>query len=319
MQNEEHASLSFLDLASVVLGAEKRPMTFDEIWEHAQSSGLAGRLRTKGKTPAATLGALLYTSVKKSDSPFTKVGARPARFFLKELAASIPPPSVGEVATPRTRTRTRSFSERDIHPLLVRFAEDNFSVYCKTIFHERSLKKSEKQNQWLHPDIVGFSLTSGDWDHAVVQLAQSTGSSAARFYSFEMKIALDFTTLREFFFQAVSNSSWAHQGYLVAAEIDEDTEFREELKRLSQSFGIGVIQLDLDEPIDSLILYPAEERSEIDWETVNRISTVNSDFADFIRVVSNSIKINHPALSGFDPAPDGAVLDALVRKLQSGR
>jgi hypothetical protein len=201
----------------------------------------------------------------------------------------------------------------------VRFAEDNFSVYCKTIFHERSLKKSEKQNQWLHPDIVGFSLTSGDWDHAVVQLAQSTGSSAARFYSFEMKIALDFTTLREFFFQAVSNSSWAHQGYLVAAEIDEDTEFREELKRLSQSFGIGVIQLDLDEPIDSLILYPAEERSEIDWETVNRISTVNSDFADFIRVVSNSIKINHPALSGFDPAPDGAVLDALVRKLQSGR
>lgn len=313
-QPDNDNALSFLELATLVLTAEKRAMTSDEIWEHAQVNGLVPRLRTRGKTPAATLGALLYTSVKKPDSPFTKSGLRPARFYLKALTPAVPAPQQLEAIVARPALHTRNFSERDLHPLLVRFASDTFSAHCKTILHEHSSRRGEKQNQWLHPDIVGFSLTSGDWESAVVQLAQSTGSSAARLYSFEMKITLEFSTLREYFFQAVSNSSWAHEGYLVAAQIDEDPDFMAELKRLSQSFGIGVLQLDLDEPIDSAILFPAAQKTEVDWETVNRIAAVNPDFSDFVHSVTNSIRINEPVINGFDRAYEDKELAAYLEQ-----
>jgi hypothetical protein len=40
-----------------------------------------------------------------------------------------------------------------------------------------------------------------------------------------MKKNLNFTNLREYYFQAVSNSSWANEGYIVALDIDEDESF----------------------------------------------------------------------------------------------
>lgn len=59
-----------------------------------------------------------------------------------------------------------------------------------------------------------------------------------------MKKTLNFTNLREYYFQAVSNSSWANEGYIVALDIDEDDSFLAELKRLNNAFGIGVIKLN---------------------------------------------------------------------------
>lgn len=44
-------------------------------------------------------------------------------------------------------------------------------------------------------------------------------------------------------FQAVSNSSWANEGYLVVLQ-EIDSEVLSELRRLNQSFGIGVIKLE---------------------------------------------------------------------------
>jgi hypothetical protein len=148
-----------------------------------------------------------------------------------------------------------------------------------------------------------------------VQLAQASGDLAARIYSFEVKIAVDFPTLREYFFQAVSNSSWAHEGYLVAVEIDEDPEFREELTRLSQSFGIGVIQLNTKNPLDSAILLAAREKPSIDWKTVDRIAELNPDFSEFISSVANSIKINQPAVAAFDRLLNDTELELHVKKL----
>ena len=183
---------------------------------------------------------------------------------------------------------------------MVRFAQDQFRAHCKTIFHEKSLEKGQKHNQWVHPDIVGFSLTTQGWNSPVVQLAKSSGAIAAKLYSFEIKVSIDFTSLRECFFQAVSNSSWAHEGYLVVAEMEEDPAFSEELRRLSQSFGIGVINLDTAQVEDSEIILAARERSEIDWDTVNRIAEINPDFRDFVDCVGKSITINQVAAKGFD-------------------
>ena len=219
MQNQ----ISFIELARLVLAKENKPLTVDEIWDVAQKVGLVSQLETGGKTPKASLGARLYTDVKRSNSPFGKIGARPARFVLKTSLGKIPKEILDQIPEiPSSFVQSFSYPERDLHPLLVWFAKDKFEAHCKTIFHEKSVKKGPKHNQWLHPDIAGFSLNSQDWKREVVDLAQRSGAETAKLYSFELKIAIDFSTLREYFFQAVSNSSWAHEGYLVAAEIDED-------------------------------------------------------------------------------------------------
>lgn len=106
-----------------------------------------------------------------------------------------------------------------------------------------------------------------------------------RLFSFEIKKVLSKANYREAFFQAVSNSSWAHEGYLVAADIKQDDEFLAELERLASSFGIGIIQLDPKDIDASRILYPARNRENLDWETINKLCKQNKDFEKFLQDV----------------------------------
>ncbi len=315
MESAAAEKISFFELAKRVLENVGKPMTAGEIWQHAEQTGIASLLQSTGKTPEASLGARLYTDVQKPSSAFVKLGSRPAKFLVKSLAGSIPDLQQQVAAQPSPLVVQKTYAERELHPLLVWFADGTFGAHCRTIFHEKSLKKGEKQNQWIHPDIVGFALTTQDWTHEVVQLVQNSGALPARLYSFEVKISLDFPTLREYFFQAVSNSSWAHEGYLAAVDIDDDPDFRAELTRLSQSFGIGVIQLNTSEPLDSSVLLAAREKSEIDWQTVDRIAALNPDFKDFVNSVAKSVKINQPAVNGFDKLFTDAELQVYLKKM----
>lgn len=311
--------ISFLELARRVIEKAGKPMTVGEIWLNAEQTGLASLLKGKGKTPEATLGARLYTEVKKPSSALVKLGARPAKFLTKSLVGSISEKDLQQqiASPPAAQIKEKGYAERELHPFLVWFADQTFGAHCRTIFHEKSQKKGEKQNQWIHPDVVGFALTTQHWTQEVVQLAQTTGALAARLYSFEVKLSLEFPTLREFFFQAVSNSSWAHEGYLVAVHIDEDQEFRAELTRLSQSFGIGIIRLNTNDPSDSRVILAARDKTEIDWETVDRIATVNTDFGEFISSVAKSVKINQPAVNDFDKVLTDDELGVYLKKIMS--
>ncbi|MGR6035924.1 MAG: hypothetical protein ACU4EQ_11865 [Candidatus Nitrosoglobus sp.] len=90
---------------------------------------------------------------------------------------------------------------------------------------------------------------------------------------------------RKHFFQAVSNSSWANEGYLVCTGIvGKDTE--DELRMLSALHGIGVIALSLENPSESEIVVPARARQEIDWQSINRLVEENEDMRDFVELVS---------------------------------
>lgn len=318
MTESPKQKISFLELASRVLAQHKKALTSQEIWEAAAPLGLVSQLASSGKTPEATLGSLLYTDVKKPTSSFSKVGARPARFLLKTQLSSLSEQELTQQASqPQPSTKAeKKFGERELHPLLTWFADRSFGAHCRTIYHEKSQKKGEKHNQWVHPDVVAFSLPTQTWDPEVVRLSKASGAQLSKLYSFELKIALDFSSLRECFFQAVSNSSWAHEGYLVASRIDEDPEFHDEIRRLSQSFGIGVIRLDLDQPNDSFVLLPAQERNELDWATIDRIAALNPDFRGFIASVVKSMQINEPALNGFDTILDDGAAEALALKLR---
>ncbi len=114
-----------------------------------------------------------------------------------------------------------------------------------------------------------------------------TGQKRHKLFSFELKIKLNLSNLKASYFQAVSNSSWANEGYLVVFDIDD--EVLNELRRLNQSFGIGVIKLE-SEVSDSKILLPAKER-EIDIPTLNMLVEQSpEDFKPFMRKINEQIE-----------------------------
>ncbi|HQH86746.1 MAG TPA: hypothetical protein PKX49_13550 [Anaerolineaceae bacterium] len=161
-------------------------------------------------------------------------------------------------------------------------------AHLKTINHSKSEKRYF--GEWVHPDIVGCYFPFRDWENEVMDVSELVGKSTIKLYSFELKRELSFVNLREAFFQAVSNSSWANEGYLVAANIDKEEEFMSELERLSAAFGIGVIRLDIDDPDSSEVLLPARAKDSIDWETVNKVAGMNPDFSEFLRRIKNDMR-----------------------------
>ena len=89
--------------------------------------------------------------------------------------------------------------------------------------------------------------------------------------------------LKQYYFQALSNSSWANYGYLVAFEINVD--LFEEMERLNNAFGIGIIHMQANE---SRILFPAR-KNQLDYVTIEKLNNLNKDFNTFIAKLSKVI------------------------------
>ena len=276
----------YIQLAQKVLEAEKRPLTINEIWEVAVDKGLDKTLGTRGKTPSASLGATIHVDTRDNpNSLFVSIGARPMRFLLKtQLKGN----EEFNFMPPAEKQSAKQFIEKALHPFMAYYGRYYMGAYLKTINHSKSEKKGF--GEWVHPDIVGCYFPYKDWEGEVVEVSTLMGNTSVKLYSFELKRELSISNIRESFFQAVSNSSWANEGYLVAANIDTDDDFRSELKRLSTAFGIGVIQLDIDDPDSCDIVLPANSKDFIDWDTVNKLSGINPDFRDFLKRIRNDMK-----------------------------
>jgi len=305
-------SYSFMDLAIDVLKKATIPLTYQEIWQAGKDTGLAQKFETSGKTPWATLGARLYVDVRDNEqTKFIKVGNRPARFFLQERKAEITTDAITRIEKEETKKseKVSAYLERDLHPLLTYFAYANpsfnrgRSILTKTIFHEKSYKSG--YNEWIHPDMVGFYIPLEDWRPDVIELNRLVDNNSLRLFSFELKRSLTKGNYREAYFQAVSNSSWAHEGYLVAANVLQDDEFLAELERLASSFGIGIIHLDPTDIDGSRILYPARIKSTLDWETINKLCSQNTDFGKFLQ----DVKIDFEARRVHRAEYDEVVMD----------
>jgi hypothetical protein len=186
-----------------------------------------------------------------------------------------------EVDTPLV---SETFSEQELYPLLIEFLSKDMGLSCLRI-DERKSKNSHGNggNHWLHPDIVALEPLDQGWDEIVRSCVRSGNHSSVRLWSFEVKKHLTKGNVRKYFFQAVSNSSWANFGYLVATGLNSDVEG--ELQMLASLHGIGVLLLDTESLFDSQILIPAQERSNVDWQSANRIVAENSDFHHYIEQV----------------------------------
>ena len=283
---------SLFDFAKEVLENSDKPLTYQEIWDKGVELGLDKKLNLTGKTPWQSLGARLFVDVRDNEnSCFIKLGKNPARFFLKDKKDSLPKNIIEkiEISESKQTKETARFNERDLHPLLSYFvyANPSFnrgrSVLTKTIYHEKSKKNG--YNEWLHPDIVGFYIPLEEWDTNLIEFNRLSENNVIKLYSFEIKKTINKGNYRQSFFQAVSNSSWANEGYLVAADIKQDDDLLSELERLSTSFGIGIIHLDLQDIDSSLVLFPAKHKEKLDWDTMNKLVEQNKDFAKFIQDV----------------------------------
>lgn len=183
-----------------------------------------------------------------------------------------------------TPLQNPALKEHDLYPLLIEFLHKDMGLYCQRI-DERKSKNTQGSggNHWLHPDIVALEPRDQSWDDVVRQCARSAGDSAMRLWSFEVKKHLTKGNVRQYFFQTVSNSSWANFGYLVITGLNDDVEG--ELQMLASLHGIGVLLLNTDSLFDSQILIPAHQRVTVDWQSANRIVSENSDFRHYIEQV----------------------------------
>lgn len=294
--------MTFLQLAQRILNEEKQPLSASEIWQIAVAKGYEKQVDSKGKTPWATLGAQIYVDVRDNNqSVFSTIGSRPKRFVLKNLY-TLETPTPETVKIPQLIDKKPDFLEKDLHPLMSFFGFYYLKAYLKTINHSKSDKKGF--GEWVHPDVVGCYFPFRDWEEKVVQVSSLMGNTAVKLYSFELKRELSLSNLRESFFQSVSNSSWANEGYLVAAQIDTDEDFITELKRLSTAFGIGVIKLDIEDPDSSEVMLPAKVKDLVDWDTVNKLSVMNPDFRDFLIRIHNDMNTREVRNELYDPVLD---------------
>ncbi|KPX05182.1 COG2958 family protein [Pseudomonas syringae] len=208
---------------------------------------------------------------------------RPRHYYWSNMDANAEVAAEGIALATTDLPRPSPLREHALYPLLTEYLQtDDQRVYAMRINEKRSSNRvGSGGNEWLHPDLVGLENLTTDWTLDLRDCIRVLGERRARLWSFEVKLLLNRSNARKSFFQTVSNSSWAHFGYLVAGTVEGDGTLKE-LRMLAAAHGIGVIQLDVDNPTESQILIPARERSEIDWDMCNRLTEENADFAEFI-------------------------------------
>jgi len=242
--------------------------------------------------------------VQKEHPEIKTTEGRPRKFYYTEKS-EVAAAEAAELPTPVASGGEKGLKikESDLYPIIYGYLlKEDPAVYTKRIDEKKSANKQGKSgNHWLHPDLVGLEVLDSSWAEEVQNCAKVLSAKRARLWSFEVKLLINRSNVRECFFQAVSNSSWAHFGYLVAREF-EDKAWKE-LRMLCAAHGIGVIQLEVEDPTESQILVPATERSEIDWDAASRLAAENPDFKDFLKLVKEFYQIGKVKLPDW-PEPD---------------
>lgn len=245
---------------------------------------------------ASEIGARKNTLLKLSISwdDFQK----PRRYFYQEYPLDGNSETQVNIASSDGST-SQNINEFDLYQPLMTYLYSEIGLYCMRI-RENTSKNSmgAGANKWLHPDIVAMQPLDKNWNKEVRECLKESGSSNVKLWSFEVKRSLTLANLRQSFFQAVSNSSWANEGYLVASIFGPNIE--SELRILSSLHGIGIIKLNIEDTSESEILLPSARRPEADWQSVNRIFQENNDFRNFIRNVYTYLKAGNLELKGWN-------------------
>ncbi len=267
--------------------------TLDEIKGLANYLDVYNHIVEKGyydfkdaKTPDQTVSAILGSFIRDGDTRVKRIRNSNGSYsyYLTKKEAEIDLEIlIGEVdnqpiEAKSHKVKDKTYFERDLHKLLSSYLK-NTKVYSKTIFHEQSKYGRDNNQIWTHPDMVGIKFLKLQNKTSQKFLKSVNSIDTFKISSYELKKEINSDTdLKKAYFQAVSNSSWANYGYLVALEISDS--LSEEMERLNQSFGIGIIELNAN-PFQSKVLYPSRIR-ELDFKTIDKLCKINKEFEQFI-------------------------------------
>ncbi|GAA7634574.1 COG2958 family protein [Helicobacter pylori] len=264
------------------------PIKVTEVYDKAKELFEKGEITKMfdygGKTPHQSVNAFIYTALNKGEEvPFLKAQEKPVLIALKG-AAKEPVLNMEKISAPSAKI----MHERDLRPFLtyMAFHNENLKCYTKTIFHEESLKSPKGMDRWLYPDMVGVRFLHAELSNEnLIAFSKKFDTLPVKLVSFELKKEISVNNCRKCYFQAISNSSWANEGYLVGRHIDtHNPQLMDLLKRLHASFGIGVIDLRTDED-KSAILLNAKYKEKIDYTVALELSDKNPKFSGFLKSV----------------------------------
>ncbi|MGB6230098.1 MAG: hypothetical protein WBF53_08230 [Litorimonas sp.] len=249
----------------------------------------------------AEIGSQRLSLLKRHDDVRT-VETRPREFYVtastEQDEAEAPTLHVS-----LANSAQKALTEHDLYPKLGEYLWSESDCYAMRIDERRSKNnRGQKGNMWLYPDVVGMTSLSQDWSRNTVDLAKETRAELAQLFSFEVKLTINRANVREVFFQTLSNSSWAHQSYLVASEINSKAV--PELRMLCASHGIGLIQLDADDPANSQTLIPAQPKPSVDWNLLDRLAVENTDARKFVKAVWDFYRTGDTSVRAWDLTPE---------------
>ena len=276
--------------------------TYQEVTDYIKSNEL---YISDGKTLEATVSALLGDFIRKNDTRIGRLKEGRTYFYYltkNQLENKIDLLNIQQKIDKKPKI---DFYERDLHPLFVSYLKSQ-NIFSKTILHEESKNSKDETQKWVHPDIIGVKFTKLNSDITSRLLKTLEKKDSCEIISYELKkeINSDYE-LKKSYFQAVSNSSWANRGYLVALDIN--TNLYSELKRLNKAFGIGIIKLHSN-PFESQILFQSSYR-ELDYQTIDKLSNINGKYEDIIEQIEKILNADNRYLD--------SSLEELSRKCDS--
>lgn len=296
--------MTYYDAAKKVLEQSDVPMRLNEIWEKSCELGYDKQIEETGKkknsdfqmskTPITSLASSIYTDIKYNPDTtiFVKVGR--GEFFLKSKINSSNQNLINNTNEEDTddiivnNSANKKILEEDLHIPLTKYLY-SMKIYSKTINANATDVNLKGKMKWGTPDII--AVTFKDYiNKSVLKLFNYINLPTTELYAYELKLKLTLGNLTEYYFQALSNSGWANEAWLVAMEINEnDIDLMEEIKRLNQSFGVGIIKLNYYNPEDSEILFSAKKRNDLDIDTMHKLCN-NRQFQDFIDDVNEILE-----------------------------
>jgi hypothetical protein len=258
------------------------------------------------KTPSATVSALLGDFIRIGDTRVKRMKQEGGGYgyYLTKNEQNIGIEILSgdtetQIVKPIKVNKSKTYEERDLHKVLSSYLK-NTDTYSKTIFHEQSNGKDNNQI-WTHPDMVGIKFLSLQTKASQNFLKSINRVATFKLSSYELKREINSDSeLKKAFFQAVSNSSWANYGYLVAFEFSDS--LNEEMARLNQSFGIGIIELNAN-PYQSKVLYPSVFR-DLDFKTIDKLCKMNKEFEKFVEQTEKLMTASEKYVSGVEKELD---------------
>lgn len=268
--------MSLKDVCFKCLEVLEKPVSRTEITDYINKNDLYDFGNTQ--RPGASVSAQLGNFIRKGDVRVSRYQGNDGvyLYYLTKNEQTLKFDIQHKAKHQPTQNTSTSFYERDLHILLSTFLSSK-NIHTKTIFHEQN-NQNDKNQIWTNPDIVGVEFAEfSDTTEQFLKVIDT--NEMFKLYSYEIKRELNSDNeLKKAYFQAVSNSSWANYGYLVAFNIN--TNLHKEIQRLNKSFGIGVIELSSN--IYESKIIATSRVNNLDFDTINKLSNTNEEFRQFI-------------------------------------